>query len=435
MNLFVRRLETLLFLAISCPALAYGQPVRDIAFYVEAARLRSPLVVDNKNQVLANGLEAERLRAFYTKPQVSLIGAAQIAPILDLDGSNPKLVLNPNEATRYRGYDLAVSNGGLYQGLLNVNQPISNLIRAKAYALPIALASQVSQAVISLAEHDVERLVIDQYILCQQDQLQVIFSDSLLSLLDNQHKVLKKLAEASLIKQSELSLLEVEIANQQSILVQYRTAYRRDVLELAALAGLADTTVPALAPLELQLRATVPEGESGFTSRYRFDSLALDAQQTIFNLRYKPQWVAFANTGLNSSYLPQIQNRAGFSTGIGLTWNLYDGHQQRFAFDRTRLLQKSLSTYRSYTITQNATRKARTLAELAGLDERAKVLARQQALYMKILASYRSELMAGQLPILNYILVLRNMMTAQRDLKVLQGSRQLLINAYNYYNW
>lgn len=411
------------------------RPVRDLAFYQQAARQSSPLLLDNLNQIRANTLEAERLRAFYTKPLVSLTANAVLAPVVSTDDGGIRPELNSAGATTYLGYDLAVSNGGLYQGLLNVSQPISNLFRYRAYAEPTVLASQISRAVSQLTAHDVEKVVADQYVLCWQDNLQMKYTDSLLSLLTDQRVVVQKLVEASLLKLSELTLVDIEQQTQRSLRIAYATAYRRDVLELNALSGLADTTLVDLAPLPDTLGLPVDLSRSGFTRRYALDSLALSAQQAIVNLRYRPQWTAFANAGLNTSYLPDLPRRLGFSAGVSLTWFLYDGHQQKISQQRTAVLQQSLGNYRTFTQRQNAVRRERVLGELRGLDARAQVIRQQLAGYESVLSSYRRELMQGQLPVVNYILVLKNMVAARRDALLLQTNRALLRNAYTYWNW
>ncbi|WP_138994257.1 TolC family protein [Larkinella sp. C7] len=406
-----------------------------LSFYLENARQSSPLIRDNQNQLLGNALEAKRLQALYTKPLVQVTGAVQFAPIFSTDNGGVRPELNSKGASRYYGYDLAVSNGGLYQGLVNVTQPISNLFRAKAFAEPFVLASQIGQTVIGLGQHDVERIVTDQYILCLQDRLQVQYTDSLLRLLNEQRGIVQKFVESSLLKQSDLTLVDIETQTQHNLRVGYQTAYRRDILELNALSGLADTTLVDLAPLQLTLAADIGPLESGFTRRYALDSLALLAQQTIFELRYKPQWNFIANGGLNTSYLPDLPRRLGFSAGVSLVWTLYDGHQKRLNSQRTAILQQSFGNYRQFIDTQNRVRRERLLGELSGLAERLTVFRQQLTGYESVLSSYRRELLQGQLSIINYITVLKNMVAVRRDMLLLQSNRQLLINAYNYYNW
>lgn len=440
-KLFCYFIVNLLGLTILCgsvraqSSLPANVPRQELDYYLENAHQTSPLIRDNQNQIQANALEARRLLAQYTRPLVQLTGTAQFAPIITTDGGGVRPDFNSNGAPNYFGYDLAVSNGGLYQGLVGVTQPISNLFRAKAYAEPLALASQIGQTAIGLGRHEVERIVTDQYILCTQDRLQVLYTDSLLSLLAEQRGIVQKFVESSLLKRSDLTLVDIEAETQRNLRVSYQTAYRRDVLELNALSGISDTTLVDLVPLNLTIDADIGRNESGFTRRYALDSLALLAQQSIFDLRYRPQWNFVANGGLNTSYLPTLPRRLGFSAGVSLVWTLYDGHQKSLNRQRTAILQQSFGNYRQFTLNQNAVRRERVRGELRGLEARLLIFDRQVAGYEAVLASYRAELLQGQLSIINYITVLKNMVAVRRDALLLQSNRQLLINAYNYYNW
>ena len=55
--------------------------------------------------------------------------------------------------------------------------------------------------------------------------------------------------------------------------------------------------------------------------------------------------------------------------------------------------------------------------------------------YEVLLNSYKKEILSGQLSIINYTTVLKNMAIVQRDYTLLFSQQQSLINAYNYWNW
>ena len=120
---------------------------------------------------------------------------------------------------------------------------------------------------------------------------------------------------------------------------------------------------------------------------------------------------------------------------MSLIWTLYDGHQKRLNAQRTAILQQSYGNYRRFAINQNGVRRERIRGELRGLESRLLVYQQQIAGYQSVLASYRRELLQGQLPIINYITVVKNMVAVRRDALLLESNRQLLINAFNYYNW
>lgn len=410
---------------------AIAQPTFDL--YLENAKKNSPLIIDNKNQSRANQLEAERLKAQYTKTQLSVTGNYLFAPIINNDNNNSKLDLNSPGAEKYYGYDIAASNGGQYQALLNLTQPLFNNQRYQTFAEQALVASQINSNNAHLTEHDVEKAIGDQYILCLLDKQQWQFTDSLILLLSQQQSILKKLTQNGLMKQSDLSLLTIELKAQQNFRVNFFTTYKRDLLDLNALCGIADTSFVVLPDISLAINPDTLI--SHFMMKYRLDSINLVAQRKVFELKYRPFVNAYANTGLNAVYAPTILNRFGMSAGLNLTWNIFDGHQRQINEQKTKALLSSASSYKNYFNVQNNVRKKRILNEINGLDQRLNIIQQQLTEYNTLMAFYKKELSLGQLPVINYINVLKTQIAAKRDYLLLQTNKQLLINLYNYWNW
>jgi len=406
---------------------------QDLDFYIQSAIKNSPLIQDNKNQSEAARLEADRLRALYTKSQVFVTGTYTMAPVINHDNSQSKVEFNPEGPNSYSGYDIAVSNGGVYQGLLNFNQPLFNGVRYQTSAQQVIIGSQINQNTIQLSIHDLERFITDQYILCLQDYRQADYLAGLIKVITEQTSIVSKLVEGGIAKQSDLSLLTIEQKTQQVAYNTFRATYRRDLMDLRVLCGITDTTFQVLSDINLQPHEMVKT--SGFTERYRLDSLNLLAAQKIFELKYKPQVSLFANGGLNAVYAPTIPNRLGVSAGLNLTINLTDGRQREISRQRTDVLTRTTKSYKDFFYNQNAVRKGRILAEVKSLDERYVLAQDQLKEYAKLLEFYKQELMRGQISVINYITTLKNLALLQRDIVILKTNRESLINLYNYWNW
>lgn len=414
-----------------CSNILSGQ---DLAYYLEHAKANSPLIQDNRNQSEAAHLEADRLKAFYTKSQISLTGNYVFAPVISRDNSQAKLDLNPaGSVENYSGYDLAASNGGVYQGLLNINQPVFNGVRYETTAEQVLIGAQINQNNIQLTAHDLEKFITDQYILCLQDSRQAEYLSNLLRIIIEQKTMVGKLVENGIAKQSDLSLLVIEQKTQQAAFNSFRATYRRDLMDLRVLCGIADTTYQALNDIDLQVQEDART--SRFTERYRLDSLNLIATQKVFELKYKPLVSLFANTGLNAVYAPTIPNRLGMSAGINFTMNLTDGRQRDITHQRTEVLMKTTRLYKDFFYNQNSVRKNRILTELKSIGERLILTEDQVKEYQKLLEFYKQELSRGQISVINYITTIKNMAIAQRDFVLLKTNRELLINLYNYWNW
>ena len=63
------------------------------------------------------------------------------------------------------------------------------------------------------------------------------------------------------------------------------------------------------------------------------------------------------------------------------------------------------------------------------------MLRKQSAEYEALLADYRKEIQAGQLSVIDYITVLKSKIQVEKNYLLLQTNRQLLVAAFNYWNW
>lgn len=406
----------------------------NLSYYISAAKQNSPLLFDSKNQSEINGLEAERLKAFYTKPQIGLTANYLFAPIISTENNHVSFEPNPNGADHYFGYDLAASNGGTYQGLITFTQPLFNAGRYEAYAVQTNVLKQINQNNVKLTEHDIEKLVTDQYILCLLDKKQMQFVDTMLLLLRDQTDIVKKLVENSILKQSDLTLLNIEYQNNLGFQTTYKATYRRDVMDLNVLCGINDTTYILLDELTLTPSGPVT-ATSGYLEKYKLDSMNVLGAQKVFETKYKPTFNFYSNAGLNAVYAPTIPNRLGLSAGLSLTWNFFDGNQKSITRKKTDLQLKSVSFYRNNFLLQNNVRKNKILTELQSYNDRKSIAENQLTEYTSLLSSYKKEILQGQLSVLSYITTLKNMTTVKRDYFILETNRLLLINAYNYWNW
>ena len=84
---------------------------------------------------------------------------------------------------------------------------------------------------------------------------------------------------------------------------------------------------------------------------------------------------------------------------------------------------------------QNHLRIQQYLTEIQRYDKRKALLRKQSAEYEALLADYRKEIQAGQLSVIDYITVLKSKIQVEKNYLLLQTNRQLLVAAFNYWNW
>jgi len=401
--------------------------------YISKAIQNSPLINENNNLSKVNQLEIQRLKATYTKPQIGLSANYLFAPIISTDNNKTTFEPNSSRATNYYGYDLGASNGGEYQALLNFTQPLFNSQKYKIATEQVTIETQINANNNKLNQHDIEKIVTDQYILCLQDSKQIHDIETIVNLLADQNEILKKLVENSIYNQSDLVLLNIEYQNYFSQLLAFKSKYHRDLLELNTICGIDDTALVQLQDSELILKSKV--SNSMFLETYRLDSLNLEAQQNVFELQYKPQLNFFANAGLNAFIIPDIPQRFGLSAGLSLTWTIFDGNQKKINQQKTMLLEHNISFQKKYFVNQNKIRLEKILYEIKSIETQLEYINNQQNNYNILLESYKKELTAGQISIIDFITILKRKASLIGEYHLLFLQKQSLINAYNYWNW
>lgn len=404
-----------------------------LEYYLHIARQNSPLIREQQHLLRSLQADAARLRALFTAPQLDLTANYLLSPIISRDDGQTRFLLNPAHATDYYGHDLAISNGGKYQLLINLNKPLffSHRLQTTAEQLRISALSCNYQAM--LAGHELDKLVTEHYLNCLNELKQIRHAEALLALLSEQKDLLQHLVQHGLYKPSDLILLNLEYQQQVQSLLAFRSAYRRKLLDLYLLCGIRDTATVTLN--DTILLPALPPQPSHFAEKFRLDSLRLVADQHVFDLKYKPVFNLYANAGWNAVYLPDLPNRLGFSAGFSISYPLYDGQQRRWYHERTRALEQTVIAYQEQFNTQQTVRRIQQYEQLHNLNQQIALAGQQLEEHEKLLAVYRLELQAGQLSVVQYLLALRNLTAARRDYATLQHQQQLLINEINYWNW
>ena len=230
-------------------------------------------------------------------------------------------------------------------------------------------------------------------------------------------------------------LLLIEQQSNAETRTAFRQSYHTHLMDLNLLCGIDNTDDVALTEECLSVLSH-PVGErSLFSEQYRLDSLNVAASLHSFNLQYKPRLDLFVNGGMQTGDFAGWYRHFGWSAGIIFSWTIFDGRQKRWKERQVQLQQSSIQNYKSHAEYQRGMRISQCLSELAGYDERGKSLNKQLSEYEHVLSGYEKEMQAGQVSVLDYITVLRNKIQTERDYLLLQTNRQLVIAAYNYWNW
>lgn len=422
-----------LFLAFSVLGIAtYGQG-NSLSYYIETAKRNSPLLNDYRNRVQIEQDELQRLKAMYRHSRLEVNGDYLFVPIVSKDGGQTSFQWNARDAMDYYGYDLGESSGFLHAGV-TWTQPLLGNSSYKVAQEQSRINTEMDRNRIRLEEHQLERTVTEQYLLCLLDQTQVAFADSIGTVFVRQEKIVGRLAENGLAKESDLRLLAIEQEANEELRLSALQSYHTHLMDLNLLCGIEDTADISLADIGVELHAPFIYS-SLFTEQYRLDSLNTAALLRSFNLQYKPRLDFFVNGGLQVGDFVGWYRHFGWSAGLTFRWTIFDGRQKRLKERQAVWQQNTIRTYKENSEYQRNMRIKQCLAELDKYDRRADALKRQLEGYAEVLSAYTKEMEAGQVSVLDYITVLRNKIQTERDGLLLRTNRQLVIVTYNYWNY
>lgn len=425
----------LLFLyAFCCTSVLYGQnTTRNLLYYIENAGNNSPLVRDYHNRIKIQQYEQQRLKAFYTHSRLEVNGDYLFVPVISCENGKTSFKWNAQDGTDYYGYDLGESSGSLHAGM-NWTQPLLGNKNYKIAKEQTQIDMDILNDHIRMEKHRLERSVTEQYILCLLDKQQLGLADSVTEILNVQRDIVQKMVQNGLARQSDLHLLAIEQAANDELRMASLQSYYTHLMDLNVLCGIKDTVKVALEPIDLQLHlsADIP---SSFLGQYRLDSLNTMASLHLFNLQYKPQLNLFVNGGLQTGDFAYAYKHFGWSAGLTFSWTLFDGKQRRWKEQQAQVQLNTIETYRLNFQNENHLRIQQCLTEIQRCDERKALLQEQINEYEALLADYRKEIQAGELSVIDYITVLKNKIQAEKNNLLLQANRQLLVVAFNYWNW
>lgn len=433
-NLKPGKLKTyiILLLFLLIPAVIDARQ-QDLYFYLEQAKTNSPLINKSKNENKIAVLDLQQIRSILLKPEVNIVSGVLFAPIVSHDNNSNRFEWVSKGAEDYNGYDLASTDGGQYQALVSVKQPLLAGSKYQSYAKKADITGQINNNNIALTIHELEQVVGYQYILCIKSKMQTDNSLLLMKELDDQLKIMQKLVEHAIYKQTDLMLLQIEIQNYKADYKMFQADYMTNLYDLNLICGINDTSKVDLQDINFTLK---PGNivSSNFLTAYKLDSLNIMADQVINELKYKPQVDLLADAGLNAVYKPAF-NRLGFSTGITLIWNIFDGNQRNIQREKSTINLQIIEFEKKTFMTQNDIGKNKILNQINAVNQRIISNEQQTDQYNKLYNVYSMELSQGEVSVMDYKNLLKDIAAKKQEIILLKMERQLLINTYNYLNY
>lgn len=414
MNSFNKYLFTGLIFFVSTVAIAQV-PTKDLDYFINNAQTSSPILKDLQNQQKSLRIDSMLIKAVGGL-QVSALGSGMYAPVI-----------------RGYGYDEVITNGQALEGLLTVNYGLLNNKRINNQLQGIKIQKDSLSYASKNSFYDLERSIIEQYLIAYSSQEQVDFNKELVVLLEKEEAVLKQLTRKNNYKQAEYLTFLVTLQQQQLATKQIELQAQNDFATLAYLSGIADTTKTKLIEPKLNNKSAYV-GDSFFLQRFEIDSLRNSNLRRGIDLNYKPKFGIYANGGYSSSLVFQPYKNFGASAGFSLSIPIYDGHQKKMQMDKLELSRNTIATYKDFFIRQKSQQLNLILQQLSQTDALFDKI-KEQIRFSKGLIEVDSKLLhTGDLRITDFIIAINNYMSAQNLFRQTTINRLKLINQYNYWN-
>jgi len=370
--------------------LLHGQT--QLTQYIDSARINNPQIIRLQKQIRILELGKRSIKALYQSPKGYLSSDINLVPYFNNNGN----IFTTNPLPNAIGYDIGITNGGLYSALMNVDIPVFSGKPAQNALLWQNQKIEGLKITLKNLNYNLERQITQLYL-------------------------------------TTLSIQLSYMTQRESVRLLSKEAYRLQLLKLKSACGISDTSFVLLKMEKIKI-SHPSRSTSSFLRPFVNDSLGAVAQHRVFNNRYLPKVMFYSNAGLNGVVLNGLYKKFGLSAGIRLTYTLFDGKQKEINKEQSlvRIEQaQSLKRIKSNNIRIQRVSLLKSIARArANLQKQEKL----KLNYENLIDLYKAEVQKGQVPVTGFLMALRN----YNNLKLSYGLQEIklyqLINEYNYWN-
>lgn len=389
---------------------------QNLDYFLAQGLHNSPLLRDYQNRLRSAQIDSLRLKATLGL-QINASSVNAYAPVI-----------------QGWGYDEVKTDIANVSALAGITREIigNDNLRNKYQALHLQNQSTYIEG--SLSEKDLKKSIISQYILAYGDQQQHKLNADVLAVLRQEERIVKKLTEKGIYKQTEYLSLLVNLRQQEILTAQSGIQSRTDLELLNAMCGIYDTVCIRLSEPVI---VVIPPAELHNTLFYRqleTDSLKLVNADEQIDFAYRPKLSVYADGGYLSSmsYLPG--KNFGMSAGLSLTMPIYDGGQRKMQHDQIDISEETRTGYRDFFTSQYRQQIGMLTRQLVSHNQLIHQCEEQMA-YAKTLIDANQELLStGDISVTDYLLSVSNYYNAKNLLIEHQLTKFSIINEINYWS-
>lgn len=406
----------------------------DLNYFLEQAKINSPLLQRNRAANELVKLDLQQTERILKSPVINLESNLLFAPIISHDNNIHKFEFTSPGATNYVGYDQAFTDGGQYQAHIALSQALFTGSSLRVYKNKNEIATKINENALNLNVHELEQLVGYQFIICRKSKVQLENTEALNVELAEQIESMKKLVESAIFKYTDKMLLELELQNGLAQQKTNQEDFSNNLYDLYLLCGIKDSLNTNIRWTDLKINNATSIENSYFLNSFRLDSLNIVADRSITELKYKPQLNLFANAGMNAIYLPTL-NRFGFSTGLNFSWNIYDGQQRKIEADKSKVNLRTIAFEKDNFITQKQQNLNKIQSQIEGIEAQIRMSDNLLKKYNELYQAFQKQLAAAGISVMDFKTFVRDYTSKKQEKAILDMQKQILINAFNYWNY
>jgi outer membrane protein TolC len=418
----------LLFIFLSLPDQGL-QAQLNFAYFLDSAKANNRDLVLLRAQRNYFYLESDLIHAANLAPKVYLSSDYLFAPYFNNNGR----IITGNPEEKAIGYDINITDGGLYALLVNFEYPVFKRIQVNNLLGQNMLEIAKIDTRIKTVELELEHSLANMYFDALAMQYGLQNAEEILNLLSEQLEIVKTLTQHGLYRYLDYKLMETAMKTDSIDYLNAEATYRLSLRQLKTACGITDTSITMLAGYEIKQEQGIPDN-SLFLKSYQEDSLAAIWQQKVFNNQYKPQVKLFANSGLNSTTVPYLGRHVGAGAGVQLTYNLFDGRQKSINRQQQMLVIDEACRLRElkHIEIKSQLDSYKTAIESTKATVRKEMILNKE--YDELLLIYGEELKNAQVSIIDYLNFLQQYSRNKMSLDLHYIALNKLINEYNYWS-
>lgn len=404
---------------------------KELDYFLKEGLKNNPALLEINNLQQYFQIQNDFITAQNKKPQIGFTADYLFAPFF-FDNSRP-VSITQNPGPKAFGYDAGLTNGGLYAAQVNVAIPLFNTTIIKRLYEQNKTQADVSNYSRKQIEHDMVKVITDQYIITYQILQQTGYLQKIIDQLESRKPLVAALVKQGLLQQNDYLLLDIQLTTNSHDLKQLQFAYNNGIALLKNLSLISDTTTFILNKPNVSLN---PDPASYYNEqKFKLDSLNLAAQENVFNSKYKPQVSLLGSTGINAADIRNVPHNVGLAAGVHVSIPISDGNQRKLYHRQNAVLLSNQRIYldNANLLRQNNLRNAKQqIEQWKQTIEMAKEPIQKQELLLDII---KDKVIKGQVTVMDYINALQEYAVLQKSKALAETNLLLYINQFNYYNW